>query len=246
MGSFRRDYACVGRQNYHLFFVGHFCTKSAQKFRFFTGTLLSASFWRSGYVRVPRLRTVEKFNPTTKTWKEVAALFQPRLGHTAGVFSGKIYVIGGDSSLVEAYHPSKNNWEIIDNNITVSHSTKFTIFWVFLLNCTGHEQLRQKNLQSQCLPRWHATPLSFPAYMTENTTQCIFDHHQTIKLFSYFLKTLRMFAKKISLFFNKSLAWFCKEKKIVLRIWHCAKKSLRELMQKKIHITFGKKLFCLV
>ena len=42
-----------------------------------------------------QLHSVEKYNPATKTWNKVADLKQGMTGHAAGVYNGKILVIGG-------------------------------------------------------------------------------------------------------------------------------------------------------
>ena len=39
--------------------------------------------------------SVEKYNPVTNSWIQVALSEEARYGHCAGVFNGKIYVIGG-------------------------------------------------------------------------------------------------------------------------------------------------------
>ena len=73
------------------------------------------------------LQSVEKYNRITASWKEVAALNDKRIGHTAGVFNGKIYVIGGASDFVEAYDASKNVWEN-QKKINLSRYTAYTVF----------------------------------------------------------------------------------------------------------------------
>ena len=72
-------------------------------------------------------RSVEKYNPDLETWVEVAPMKKGRSGHAAGVFNGKIYVIGGGSDLVEAYDPSNNVWEIVDR-VKENMYIKFTAF----------------------------------------------------------------------------------------------------------------------
>ena len=58
-----------------------------------------------------QLQSVEKYSSVTNSWKEVASLNQKRVGHTAGVFNGKIYVIGGGPDFVESYDAQKNVWK---------------------------------------------------------------------------------------------------------------------------------------
>ena len=74
-----------------------------------------------------QLRSVEKYNRITDSWKEVAALNEKRIGHTAGVFNGKIYVIGGASDFIEAYDASKNVWE---NQVKIN-ITRYTAYTAF-------------------------------------------------------------------------------------------------------------------
>ena len=62
------------------------------------------------------LPLVEKYNPVNKSWTNVASLTQPRRLATAGVFQGKIYVIGEGSDRTEKYDPASDKWT------TLSHS----------------------------------------------------------------------------------------------------------------------------
>ena len=75
-----------------------------------------------------KLTTVEKFNPVSGLWAQVADLNEKRADFTAGVFNGKIYVIGGGSSVIEAYDPSTNVWQQIDNKPEIGFNAKFTAF----------------------------------------------------------------------------------------------------------------------
>ena len=56
------------------------------------------------------LDSVERFNPQTNSWIEVAKLQDARFNHCAGVFNGEIYVVGETSSMIEKYDPVKNIW----------------------------------------------------------------------------------------------------------------------------------------
>jgi len=73
------------------------------------------------------ISSVVKYNPVNQTWKEVASLNHPRMGHYAGVFNGTIYVVGGDSRVVEIYDPSKNVWKIVDT-LDVGTDAVYTVF----------------------------------------------------------------------------------------------------------------------
>ena len=76
-----------------------------------------------------KLSAVEKFNPVTNLWTQVADLNEPRERFAAaGVFNGKIYVIGGGSSTVEAYDPSTNVWKVTDNKLEFDRKAKFALF----------------------------------------------------------------------------------------------------------------------
>ena len=55
--------------------------------------------------------SVEKYNHISKTWTNVAELKQSCINHSAGVFNGKIVVIGGFSNYIELYDPSENVWK---------------------------------------------------------------------------------------------------------------------------------------
>ena len=68
---------------------------------------------RSYYSRYA-LSSVEKYNPVTNTWSGVTKLHEGRIYHGAGVANGKIYVVGGFSSVVEVYDPDSNVWRIGD------------------------------------------------------------------------------------------------------------------------------------
>ena len=69
--------------------------------------------------------TVEKYNPVKKHWTKVASLIEGRKNHVAGVFNGKIYVVGGVSSIVEAYDSMENIWK---NCSLISPSPLHTTF----------------------------------------------------------------------------------------------------------------------
>ena len=74
-----------------------------------------------------QLRSVEKYNPVTETWSEVADLKQGMTDHAVGVYNEKIYVIGGNPVHVEAYNPSKIEWQLVDTFDYVERDTVFTV-----------------------------------------------------------------------------------------------------------------------
>ena len=74
------------------------------------------------------LRSVEKYNSVHALWTEVAPLNQPKTtNHAAAVFNGKIYVIGGNPTRVEAYDPANDVWEITES-LNFESDPVFTVF----------------------------------------------------------------------------------------------------------------------
>ena len=59
------------------------------------------------------LDSVEKYNSNDKSWTKVDSLLRKRMHPSAGVFNGKIYVIGS-SDMIEAYDPVTKTWEMMD------------------------------------------------------------------------------------------------------------------------------------
>ena len=58
--------------------------------------------------------SVEKYNLVTNMWVKVDSLQKKRMCHGAGVFNGKIYVVGGYTDAVEVYDPLVKTWQIMD------------------------------------------------------------------------------------------------------------------------------------
>jgi len=65
---------------------------------------------------------VERFDPSTNSWEEVAAMNEPRHDAFGAAMNGKIYIAGGfqktgDVSMVldtcEVYNPSTNEWQLM-------------------------------------------------------------------------------------------------------------------------------------
>ncbi|MGD6808936.1 MAG: Kelch repeat-containing protein [Candidatus Bathyarchaeia archaeon] len=52
----------------------------------------------------------EVYDPQTDSWNTKSAMPTPRVGVTAGVVDGKIYVIGGNSDVTEVYDPKTDTW----------------------------------------------------------------------------------------------------------------------------------------
>jgi hypothetical protein len=52
----------------------------------------------------------EVYNSATDTWSTKTAMPTPRLGVSASVVDGKIYVVGGNSNATEVYDPSTDTW----------------------------------------------------------------------------------------------------------------------------------------
>ena len=73
--------------------------------------------------------SVEKYNPVTNSWIQVASLKEARYSHCAGVFNGKIYVIGGFADAVEIYYPRTNAWKSMPAKIpNIDHYKSFIAF----------------------------------------------------------------------------------------------------------------------
>ena len=117
MKTARRDAAAV-ELNGELYVIGGATTWYP---------ILTAVFelYQDPHQDVVELNSVEKYNPATNSWVQVANLLERRMYHSAGVFNGKIYVIGGRSNVVEAYDPAKNVWEFVS---VLSKDRSFTRF----------------------------------------------------------------------------------------------------------------------
>ena len=61
--------------------------------------------------------TVERFDPASNAWEEVAPMATPREAHVMAVLDGKLYAVGGYSddngylSSVDRYDPALDAWE---------------------------------------------------------------------------------------------------------------------------------------
>jgi len=67
-----------------------------------------------------RLSSVERYDPATNAWEEVAPMGSGRQSPAVAVLDGKLYVVGGWGngfhdclSSVERYDPSTNAWEVV-------------------------------------------------------------------------------------------------------------------------------------
>ena len=70
--------------------------------------------------------SVEKYNLDKNEWTKVDSLKHKRMRHGAGVFNGKIYVLGGYSDIIEVYDPLVKTWNALD--VLPSHRTYFSRF----------------------------------------------------------------------------------------------------------------------
>jgi hypothetical protein len=52
----------------------------------------------------------EVYDPASDTWTTKTGMPTPRVGVTASVVDGKIYLIGGDSNATEVYDPATDSW----------------------------------------------------------------------------------------------------------------------------------------
>ena len=55
--------------------------------------------------------SVEVYDPTTDTWENKTSMPNVRIGMSASVVNGMIYVIGGDSRITHVYNPINDSWE---------------------------------------------------------------------------------------------------------------------------------------
>ncbi|XP_068683045.1 kelch-like protein 3 [Montipora foliosa] len=98
----RRNSACLVSDNRHLYLVG--------------GS--THVLWRQ------ETQTVERFDPISATWEEVAAMNEARYNAFGAAMNGKIYIAGGIKKnegyltvlkSCEVYDPSTNEWQVISN-----------------------------------------------------------------------------------------------------------------------------------
>ena len=66
------------------------------------------------------MRKMERYDPRTNTWEEVAPMATARYGFSFAVLDDKLYAAGGSASVsadsltfnsMERYDPSTNTWE---------------------------------------------------------------------------------------------------------------------------------------
>jgi len=72
----------------------------------------------------------EVYDPKTDTWSTKTAMPTPRVGVSAGVVDGKIYVVGGDSNVTEVYDPATDTW-----NTKAAMPVKPGLRWIW--SCTS-------------------------------------------------------------------------------------------------------------
>ena len=71
------------------------------------------------------IRLVDKHNPNSKEWMNVADLVQLRITHSSGMFDGKIFVKRKFSPEVEVYDSSENAWTYAAIDKTSTSNTRF-------------------------------------------------------------------------------------------------------------------------
>ena len=64
--------------------------------------------------------SVERYDPASDQWQEVAPMLHPRFSHAAATLDGRLYVVGGFASgvwlaAVERYDPATDTWEAVGN-----------------------------------------------------------------------------------------------------------------------------------
>ena len=114
MNSTRRDAVAVELSN-ELYVIGGTASFSLEQH--------SVDQIKKYYSRYAKL-SVEKYNPVAKQWTTVAKLNEARVFHGAGVFNGKIVVVGGFSSVVEVYDPNLNKWRAETNLYNAQRYTR--------------------------------------------------------------------------------------------------------------------------
>ena len=73
-----------------------------------------------GWCHNKSLKTVEKYNNESKQWSFVKSMHFERRRHSACVFDGKIFVVGGKDAndrvvkTIECYDPTTDEWTVID------------------------------------------------------------------------------------------------------------------------------------
>jgi len=97
--------------------------------------------------------SVTKYN-TAKNWTEVASLNQERMHHTAGVFDGKIFVIGGMTNVMETYDPTLNMWRKVVDNVNYAEKAIFLAYFVSnQARFTAVENRLEKNLVGETVAK---------------------------------------------------------------------------------------------
>ena len=88
-----------------------------------------------GYASQKALRSVERFDPRTKSWTLLAKMNQRRMGAQAVTLGGRIYVIGGTKgkhvyNSVEVYDVATNSWSAGTSMLVPRQSHSCCIFKV--------------------------------------------------------------------------------------------------------------------
>ncbi|MFC1719006.1 kelch repeat-containing protein, partial [Candidatus Poribacteria bacterium] len=77
-----------------------------------------ATGWAGG--EYPCVPTVEVYDPATDTWIQASDMPWPRMGHSASLVDGKMYIIGGeDSAVSRLFVEGKMDWDEIEELFSI-------------------------------------------------------------------------------------------------------------------------------
>ncbi|XP_077283074.1 kelch-like protein 4 [Arctopsyche grandis] len=109
------------------------------------------------------LSVVEKWDPNTQKWNNIAPLQTPRFGTSAVAINGNIFVMGGSSdgktfSSVEIYDPATNTWEVgipmVEKRKWISAVAVNEFIYVFGGDDTGGPRLKTAEKFDTKLKKW--------------------------------------------------------------------------------------------
>ena len=94
--------------------------------------VLDGKLYAVGGVGDVFLSSVERYDPATNAWEEVAPMMAARVNLAAAALDGKLYVVGGNTEIealssVERYDPATNAWEAAAPLTTARSSHGITV-----------------------------------------------------------------------------------------------------------------------